>query len=208
METTETTVVETELITIELKSVEEVAKEVLNGDWGNGDERKERLIVAGYNYDEVQAKVEELKNEFFASSIRDEDINSNQTYVGEFQGTWYHTWGRASNGGSGRQLIQCNTTETIKGSIASATLYNKYKYKYSGGRTKVYLNFDNVYSADKYGNPIKFMGDKCSCMNGYYYLDDCCQDSWVIDFYYYGENNNCPFKNAGRICKIECQVVN
>ena len=53
METTETTAVETKQIATELKSVEEVAKEVINGKWGNGDERKERLSAAGYNYDEV-----------------------------------------------------------------------------------------------------------------------------------------------------------
>lgn len=44
------------------KPVEEVAKEVLNGKWGNGTDRKDRLIKAGYNYDIVQAKVNELNN--------------------------------------------------------------------------------------------------------------------------------------------------
>lgn len=42
------------------KSAEEVAKEVLSGDWGNGAERKKRLEAAGYNYGEVQARVNEL----------------------------------------------------------------------------------------------------------------------------------------------------
>ena len=42
------------------KSVEEVAKEVLNGKWGNGADRKDRLTKAGYDYDAVQAKVNEL----------------------------------------------------------------------------------------------------------------------------------------------------
>ena len=45
---------------VPLKSIEEVAKEVILGLWGNGEERKIRLIEAGYNYDEVQAKVAEL----------------------------------------------------------------------------------------------------------------------------------------------------
>lgn len=43
-----------------LKSVAKVAKEVLNGKWGNGGERKRRLTEAGYDYDKVQAKVNEL----------------------------------------------------------------------------------------------------------------------------------------------------
>lgn len=42
------------------KSVSEVAQEVINGKWGNGDERKTALEKAGYNYSEVQAKVNEL----------------------------------------------------------------------------------------------------------------------------------------------------
>ncbi len=44
------------------KSVEELAKEVIRGDWGNGQERKDKLAAAGYDYDTVQAKVNELLN--------------------------------------------------------------------------------------------------------------------------------------------------
>lgn len=44
------------------KSVDEVAKEVIRGEWGNGDERYNRLTNAGYNYNEVQTKVNELLN--------------------------------------------------------------------------------------------------------------------------------------------------
>lgn len=36
------------------KGVDEIAKEVIRGDWGNGDERKKRLTEAGYYYDKVQ----------------------------------------------------------------------------------------------------------------------------------------------------------
>lgn len=43
-----------------VKSVDVIAKEVVAGKWGNGSERKERLAAAGYNYTEVQAKVNEL----------------------------------------------------------------------------------------------------------------------------------------------------
>lgn len=44
----------------EKKSVEEIAKEVINGLWGNGEERKQKLTAAGYNYSTVQAKVNEM----------------------------------------------------------------------------------------------------------------------------------------------------
>lgn len=43
-----------------LKSVDEIAKEVIRGDWGNGAERKEALEKAGYKFEEIQAKVNEL----------------------------------------------------------------------------------------------------------------------------------------------------
>lgn len=46
--------------TTKLKSVTEIAQEVINGAWGNGDDRKNRLTSAGYNYNEVQSKVNEL----------------------------------------------------------------------------------------------------------------------------------------------------
>lgn len=39
------------------KSVAAVAKEVIAGEWGNGDERKSRLKAAGYNADEIQKEV-------------------------------------------------------------------------------------------------------------------------------------------------------
>ena len=42
------------------KSVEEIAKEVIAGKWGNGNERKTNLTNAGYNYKEVQSKVNSL----------------------------------------------------------------------------------------------------------------------------------------------------
>lgn len=42
------------------KTIDEVAKEVIRGDWGNGDERKKKLEAAGYNYNEVQKRVNEL----------------------------------------------------------------------------------------------------------------------------------------------------
>ena len=42
------------------KSVDEVAREVIQGKWGNGTERKKRLTDAGYDYNEVQKKVNQM----------------------------------------------------------------------------------------------------------------------------------------------------
>ena len=43
-----------------LKSIDEIAKEVINGQWGNGDQRKQKLIAAGYNFTAVQKRVNEM----------------------------------------------------------------------------------------------------------------------------------------------------
>lgn len=42
------------------KSNEEVAREVLNGFWGNNPERKQKLEQAGYNYNTIQGIVNQL----------------------------------------------------------------------------------------------------------------------------------------------------
>lgn len=42
------------------QKIDSIAAEVIQGDWGNGEERKERLEQAGYDYDTVQARVNEL----------------------------------------------------------------------------------------------------------------------------------------------------
>jgi LysM repeat protein len=42
------------------KTVDELAHEVLAGNWGNGEDRKNRLTAAGYDYDSVQSEVNEL----------------------------------------------------------------------------------------------------------------------------------------------------
>ncbi len=44
----------------EKKSVDELAKEVIQGKWGSGEDRKNRLTKAGYDYAAVQQKVNEL----------------------------------------------------------------------------------------------------------------------------------------------------
>jgi len=42
------------------KSVDELAKEVIQGKWSAGDERKQKLTAAGYDYSAVQSRVNEL----------------------------------------------------------------------------------------------------------------------------------------------------
>lgn len=42
------------------KNIDEIAKEVIKGLWGNGQDRRDRLSKSGYNYSEVQKRVNDL----------------------------------------------------------------------------------------------------------------------------------------------------
>ena len=44
------------------KTIEQLAKEVINGDWGNGSDRINRLSSAGYDYKAVQKLVDKMLN--------------------------------------------------------------------------------------------------------------------------------------------------
>jgi len=56
------------------KSIHDLAREVIQKKWGNGSERKRRLINAGYNYDAVQKEVNKLMNN---------NLKSNETIAKE-----------------------------------------------------------------------------------------------------------------------------
>lgn len=51
------------------KSIDELAREVIKGLWGNGQDRKNRLISAGYDYTAVQNRVNELLSSSSKKSI-------------------------------------------------------------------------------------------------------------------------------------------
>lgn len=73
-------------------SVEEVAKQVIAGKWGSGDARKNALTNAGYDYDKVQAKVNELV--YASMSERDKAIAGMKAWAKKIAGEKYHyvTW--------------------------------------------------------------------------------------------------------------------
>ena len=59
------------------KSNDEIAKEVLEGKWGNGEDRKNKLTNAGYNYSDVQAIVNKLCEK---PKVQYLNISPNATY--------------------------------------------------------------------------------------------------------------------------------
>lgn len=50
----------TAVTTSSKKSIDEIAREVIQGLWGNGQDRKDRITKASYDYSAVQKKVNEL----------------------------------------------------------------------------------------------------------------------------------------------------
>ena len=61
------------------KSVDTLAHEVIDGKWGNGSDRKNRLTAAGYSYNAVQNRVNELCG---ASSAEYYTVKSGDTLSG------------------------------------------------------------------------------------------------------------------------------
>lgn len=47
-------------VLIELPDIVAIAFEVIAGKWGNGEERKNKLKMAGYDYDIIQSCVNDL----------------------------------------------------------------------------------------------------------------------------------------------------
>lgn len=56
-------------VTTKKKSVDTIAREVIHGAWGTGAIRKTALTKAGYNYEAVQTKVNEILNKGATKSI-------------------------------------------------------------------------------------------------------------------------------------------
>lgn len=85
------------------KSVDELADEVIAGKWGNGQERKNKLKAAGYDYDKVQAKVNEklgIKKQTSSKVYYTVKSGDNLTKIAKKYGTTVNqlvTWNNIKN---------------------------------------------------------------------------------------------------------------
>ena len=64
------------------KTIDELAREVIAGKWGNGEERKQKLTSVGYDYAAVQKRVNELMGKSTAGKTVDQLARE------EIQGLW------------------------------------------------------------------------------------------------------------------------
>lgn len=77
---------------VQKKSVDELAKEVLDGVWGNGVDRKNALTAAGYDYSAVQSRVNELVK------AQSTEVSSTEVKGGDNAKTiWDYLMGKINN---------------------------------------------------------------------------------------------------------------
>lgn len=76
------------VVEIKHKSNEEIANEVINGLWGNGDDRKKKITDAGYDYNAIQ---EIVNNKCKAKQTVTYTVKSGDTlsYIADMYGTTY-----------------------------------------------------------------------------------------------------------------------
>ena len=102
------------------KSVDEVAQEVLQGLWGNGQERYDNLTNAGYNAQEVQDKVNSILNGETPSNSTSTDIDSVAQEV--LQGLWgngQERYDNLTNAGYNAQEVQDKVNSILNGETPS-----------------------------------------------------------------------------------------
>lgn len=96
--------------TTQKKSVDVIAQEVIDGKWGNGNDRKIKLVQAGYDYEAVQKRVNELMDTPEYYVIKSGDTLSG---IASKYGTTYQVLA-ALNGIANPNLIYAGQTIRIK----------------------------------------------------------------------------------------------
>lgn len=71
-------------VTPTLKTLSVVAQEVLQGKWGNGNERKQKLTQAGYDYNKIQAEVNKLVSKTSASAKKSNEEIAREVIAGKW----------------------------------------------------------------------------------------------------------------------------
>lgn len=107
------------------KSVDEVAQEVLQGLWGNGQERYDNLTNAGYNAQSVQDKVNSILNGEAPSRSASSDLDSVAQEV--LQGLWGNGQDRFNNlenAGYDAQAVQDRVNSILNGGYKQASNAN------------------------------------------------------------------------------------
>lgn len=79
------------------KTIDDIAREVIVGKWGNGEDRKNRLTQAGYDYNAVQNKVNELLGWNKPQTIYTVQAGDTLSSIAQKYGTTYQELARKNN---------------------------------------------------------------------------------------------------------------
>lgn len=103
------------------KSIDEIAQEVIQGLWGNGDDRKNRLTSAGYDYSAVQSKVNQLLN---GKTTTTPSKSVEELAKEVINGKWGNGDARKkalTNAGHDYTAVQAKVNQLLSGSSATAS---------------------------------------------------------------------------------------
>ena len=126
------------------KQIEELVQEVIEGKWGNGEERKNKLIRSGYPYEEIQKKVNEKLN----SNLRKEieyKVKKGDT-LSKIASLYHMTYQELANYNHLSNPNQIYPNQIIK--IPNQTLNSKY-YQVKKGDTLSKIAKENNTTVEK-----------------------------------------------------------
>ena len=124
---------ESETDTSDKKTIDELAEEVIDGKWGDGENRKSKLEKAGYDYDAVQNRVNEIlskDNKNFVTEVA-KDVISGEYGNGEERKKKLEAEGYDYDQVQAKvnQLLGANVTKTytVKSGDTLSGIASKYK---------------------------------------------------------------------------------
>jgi hypothetical protein len=214
------------------KTVEQLAKEVIiNGKWGNGEDRKENLKKAGYNPEKVQDKINEMLygNEYPNDVTSDSNDNDNYTDDNATDSIT-ESYSNDDNDDNNEDTYSSSVNVSTGGTtyVTTFTKGTCYAYGYQcvggSGRSLIDCSWGDgtvhgsVASSFIYNNfgynvngrtMVYLEVNGCPSMSGYYYVDDCNSFNHpeIIDFYF-NDYYNCDWYYQGVIYSIDCYLVN
>lgn len=95
------------------KTEDEIVEEILRGEWGNGEERKQKLQNAGYEYNSIQQKVNERVRQ--NSSRKSNEEIAKEIIVKNNWGVGQDRINRLKNAGYDPKIIQDLVNKMLKG---------------------------------------------------------------------------------------------
>lgn len=128
------------------KTIDQVAQDVINGVYGDGDERYTKLSNEGYNYDEVQNKVNEILNNQSRKSI-DEIVD--EVIAGKW-GNDQDRYNSLQKAGYNASEVQNKVNQKLGNSV------KKYTVQYGDTLEKI---------ANKYGTTVNNIASKNGISN-------------------------------------------